>query len=187
MGARLAAEALARGHRVTVVAGPISERLPARARVIRVERADEMARALRRQAPRADAILMAAAVADFRAGRPAAKKTARRGRLRLELAATPDIIGSLPRRRGQVVVGFALETGRVVARAKQKLREKRLDLVLAQQANSTGAPFGRQAIRAWLLSHDGIVKDFVTASKTTVARRLFDVIEALWHSKRVAT
>ncbi len=179
MGMQLASAALARGHRVTVVSGPVAEAMPKGARVIPVERAAEMACALHREARGADAIIMAAAVSDFRPVRVVSSKVRRRARLRLAFEATPDIIGRLPRRPHQVVVGFALETDRVVARAKRKLREKQLDLLLAQQASRTGSPFGRRSVRAWLLSRDGAVKDLGTTSKSAGARQLFDAIEAM--------
>ena len=183
MGARLSAEALARGHQVTVVSGPISEPLPVNARVIRVERTAEMERALRREARRADVVIMAAAVADFRPARHAAAKLRRRHRLRLELEATPDIVGRLPRRSGQVVVGFALETDRVVARAKEKLRAKRLDVLLAQRLNGGGSPFGQKPVRAWLLARDGPAAPLGQRSKAKIASALLDKIEALWYGQ----
>lgn len=202
MGAQLAAASLARGHRVTVVSGPATEPLPVKARVIRVERAAEMARALNEAARSADVVIMAAAVSDFRPSRrSAASKLSRRGALHLALEATPDIIARLPRRPRQVVVGFALETHGVVARANAKLRAKRLDLVLAQQvrhdsalhperrrgtqrANGTEGPFGRHPVRAWLLSRDGNVEPLGMVSKPKVARVLLDKIEALWYGQR---
>ncbi|MBI2495904.1 MAG: phosphopantothenoylcysteine decarboxylase [Candidatus Omnitrophica bacterium] len=183
MGAQLAAEALARGHRVTVVCGPLSEPLPATAHVVRVEQAEEMERALRRRAKRADVVIMAAAVSDFRPTRWAIRKLPRRNRLRLELTATPDIISRLPRHPRQVVVGFALETGRVAARAQQKLRAKRLDLLLAQHANGGGAPFGRRPVRAWLLSRDGTVTRLGSISKSRASSVLLDKIEVLCYGQ----
>jgi len=183
MGAQLAAEALRRGHRVTVISGPSAEPPPAHARVIRVEQAQEMARALRDRARSADAVIMAAAVADYRPIRPSAAKLERAGRLTLRLRATPEIIGRLPRRRGQVVAGFALETSRVLARARRKLREKRLDLVVAQRANGTGAPFGRGTVSAWLLERNGAVARLGTKPKLAVARALLDKVEALWYGR----
>lgn len=184
MGAQLAKTSLARGHRVTVVSGPVTEPLPAKARVIRVEHAEEMAQALRDAARSADVIIMAAAVSDFRPSRCAASKLPRRNGMRLVLEATPDLIAHLPRRPRQLVVGFALETHAVVARANAKLRAKRLDLVLAQQVNGTEGPFGRHRVRAWLLSRDGEVEPLGMVSKPKVARVLLDKIEALWYGQR---
>lgn len=183
MGVCLAAEALRRRCRVTIISGPVSVAYPPRAKVVRVERADEMARALRRQAVGADAVIMAAAVADFRPSRLRAGKLPRQGGLVLRLAATKDILGHLPRRPGQVRVGFALESGRVVPRAQAKLRRKQLDLLLAQRVRRAHAPFGAAPVRAWLLQRRGPVMPLGTASKAAVARVLLDKIEALWYGQ----
>ena len=187
MGAQLAAEALKRGHRVTVVSGPGVEPLPARARVIPVEHASEMERALRQQAPRADAVIMAAAVSDFTPQYRQARKLRRGAPLRLRLKPTPDIIARLPRRRGQIRVGFALETGQVLARAARKLRGKRLDLLLAQDAGASGGPFGRRAVRAWLLERNGTVTALGRRAKRNIARALLDKTESLWYGQLRAT
>ena len=189
MGAQLAVEALRRGHRVTAVSGPTVEPLPHGSAVIPVESAEEMARALRKRAGSADVVIMAAAVSDFRPARRARGKLRRRRALTLTLAATPDIIARLPRRRRQLVVGFALETGRVVARAERKLREKRLDLLIAQQAaRSTrdprgAAPFGRHRVRAWLVSRGGETISLGRLPKPRLARVLLDKIETLWYGQ----
>jgi len=206
MGSRLAAEALARGHRVTVVSGPITEPLPGGARVVAVRTAREMEAAMRRHALRADAVIMAAAVSDFRPVRARASKLRRRARLSLRLASTPDILARLPRRRHQLRVGFALEGGRVVPAAARKLRAKGLDLVVAQsirpgsglrpersrrtqRVNGAGSPFGRRPVRAWLLSRrPGAqapeVRSLGTVAKARVARVLLDKVEELWYGQR---
>ena len=183
MGAQLAAAARAQGHRVTVVYGPGVELLPPGVVAVPVNEAREMERALRQHARRADVVIMAAAVADFRPKRAATAKLPRRGRLTLRLEAVPDIVAKLPRRSGQLVIGFALEHESVVARARRKLREKRLDLLLAQQMNGSGAPFGRRAVQAWLLARDGSSRALGRASKARIARVLLDKIEALWYGQ----
>jgi phosphopantothenoylcysteine decarboxylase/phosphopantothenate--cysteine ligase len=187
MGARLAAEARRRGHRVTVIAGPISERLPQGVRVVPIDSSRDLERALHREAPRADAVIMAAAVADFRPAHPARSKRPRRGRVTLRLQATPDLIAGLPRRARQIRVGFALETGRVLQHARQKLLEKRLDLLLAQRMNGTGSPFGRRDVHAWLLQAGTSAARIRARSKAAVARLLLDKVEALWYGQRRAT
>ena len=195
MGAQLAAEALGRGHRVTVVSGPLSERLPSGARVIPVEQAREMDQAMRRQAGRADVIIMAAAVADFRPAHVAVSKLTRQGRRLLQLEATLDIVARLPRRAGQLVVGFGVESDAILARAARKLRAKRLDLLVAQyvpsptrvaggHANGSGAPFGRHKVHAWLLARGGSVTPLGVSTKPRIARVLLDKVEALWYGQR---
>ena len=194
MGAQLAAEALRRGHRVTVVHGPSLEPLPKGCRRISVERTAEMDAQLRKQLPSADALIMAAAVADFKLASRLTKKLPRKARLLLKLNATQDIVAALPRRCGQIFAGFALEPRDAVSRAMRKLKDKRLDLVLAQRA-AKESPFGRKKVRAWLLGVDRQLKvdrrrnlvevaDLGWTTKPRIARLLLDKIEALWYGQR---
>ena len=196
MGAQLAAEAVRRRHHVVVVSGPGGEPLPPAARVLPVETANDMARALQAQAQRADAIIMAAAVADFRPTRRSLTKLTRGAGMTLQLEPTPDVIAELPRRPRQVVVGFALETDQVLARARAKLVAKRLDLLVAQQTGGrdvpAGSPFGRRPVRAWLLEAERaagpragrvVVSRLGRLSKPILARVLLDKIEALWYGQ----
>ena len=182
MGRQLAVQALARGHRVTVISGPGIEAFPSSARVIHVEQAVEMDRALHQHGPWADVIIMAAAVADFRMIRPAPRKLRRRATLALQLTAVPDIVAHLPRRSGQLIVGFALEAEHVVLRAKQKLRDKRLDLLVAQDVRES-RPFGHRQVHAWLLERGGTIRKLGRLGKPQVARLLLDKIEALWYGR----
>ena len=181
-GACLATEALRRGHRVTVVSGPALFAPPRGARLIRVERARELQQVLRRLIGRADVLIMAAAVSDFEAARPKPRKLSRQGRMALELRATPDILGSLPRRPGQIFAGFALETGQGIRRARNKLRAKRLDLIVGQEMRRSDSPFGKRPVQAALLSsRDGTVRRLGRISKPRLARALLDEIEQLWY------
>ena len=180
MGARLVTEARRRGHRVTLVSGPTDVEPPRGTRTIWVERTREMRAALRIEARRADAILMAAAVCDFEAARSLQRKFPRRGQLRLHLKATPDIVKTLPRRPGQLVVGFALETSRAVARAAAKLRSKHLDLIVGQQVNGS-RPFGERPVEAFFVHPAGAVTRLGKVSKAVLARAILDEIEQLWY------
>lgn len=180
MGAALAAEALRRGHRVTVVSGPVEVAPPRGARVIWIERARQMQAALRRELARADALIMAAAVSDFEPARTHAKKLPRAGTRMLRLHATPDVVGSLPRRSGQVFVGFALETAQAVARAMRKRTAKRLDLIVGQSVRPGHSPFGAQPLDAFLVDCSG-VRRLGRVGKAALARRVLDETEQLWY------
>lgn len=183
VGRCLAAEALRRGHRVRVVSGPASVPLPARATVVWVEQAVQMQRALRRWLRWADALIMAAAVCDFQPVARRAAKLPRRDRLRLALKATPDIIGSLPRLAGQARVGFALETGPVLARARHKLKTKRLDLIVGHRTNGR-ATFGEHPLDAMLIDRAGRVVRLGRISKPRVAQAILDEVERLCYGGR---
>ncbi len=183
MGAQLVSCALQRGHRVTVISGPSQEPLPNGARVVRVERADEMDRVLRRRARGADVVIMAAAVSDFRPRRVARAKLQLRATRTLVLEPTLDLIGRLPRRARQVVVGFALETEQVLPRASAKLKAKRLHLLLAQRAQGAGSPFGRRSVQEWVLERTGGGTPLGKRSKAQISRVLLDKVEALWYGQ----
>ena len=133
MGYALAAAARDRGAQVTLVTGPASVDPPQMVTLVRVSTAAEMERALAAAAPEADLVLMAAAVSDYRPARVARDKLRRTAApLTLELTPNPDVLAGLAakRRRGQVLVGFALETAPGLARARRKLREKGVDLIV---------------------------------------------------------
>ena len=150
MGAALAEAAAARGAEVTLVAGPDTPAVPG-ARRIDFETAADLERALSDLAPRADAVVMAAAVADFRPRAPVAGKLSRRNagsEVSLALEAVPDLLAGLARaRRGArpYLVGFAAETAAgdaLVERAGAKLREKRCDAIVANDVSAAGIGFG---------------------------------------------
>jgi phosphopantothenoylcysteine decarboxylase/phosphopantothenate--cysteine ligase len=133
MGVALAEAARDRGARVTLVAGPISVEPPHGVALERVTTAAEMERAMLHAARRADVVLMAAAVADYRPARAQARKIKRSvGNMVVELVPNPDILAGVgaKRRPGQVLVGFALETSDGLRRARRKLLAKGLDLVV---------------------------------------------------------
>lgn len=175
MGFALAAQARRLGGRVTVVTGPVSIPAPKGVTVLGVSTALEMRGKVRRLAPRHDIIIGAAAVSDYRPAVFSTRKIKRKkGALRLTLIPNPDIIkdAAARRRRGQVFVGFALETHRAAAHARQKLVRKGLDLVVANGPATLGS--GR--IRATLVSDDG-ARRLPLAPKARVARAI--LVEAV--------
>ncbi|MEW6272098.1 MAG: bifunctional phosphopantothenoylcysteine decarboxylase/phosphopantothenate--cysteine ligase CoaBC [Thermodesulfobacteriota bacterium] len=143
MGFAVARAAARRGARVVLVAGPTALRDPRNVDVIRVESAHEMAAAVDAHVADASVVVAAAAVADYRPKRRAADKPAKvQGTVKLELETTRDIVASIGRaRRDRIVVGFAAETGDPVARAREKMARKGLDLVVANDVTAEGAGF----------------------------------------------
>jgi phosphopantothenoylcysteine decarboxylase/phosphopantothenate--cysteine ligase len=142
MGYALATAAWLRGAEVVLVSGPAALDAPAGVETVAVETTAQMAEAVAAALPLCDVVLMAAAPADYRPVAPLERKTPRtEGPLRLELEPTTDILGTTVgrRKKGSVVVGFALETGDAVAKARAKLKAKRLDLVIANDATEPGA------------------------------------------------
>jgi phosphopantothenoylcysteine decarboxylase / phosphopantothenate---cysteine ligase len=178
MGYALAEAARDRGARVVVVSGPTALAAPAGVEMVRVETTEDMQRALQSAIAGAAALFMAAAPADYRPARVATRKQPRtRGRLTLALEPTPDILASLKRPAGCVVVGFALETGDGLARAKQKLKEKRLDYVVLNDALEPGAGFEVTTNKVTLLAQSGAQTALPLQDKRDVAQRILDTVE----------
>ncbi|TBR23450.1 hypothetical protein EPO15_06015 [bacterium] len=149
MGAALASAALRRGAKVVVVAGPGAP-VPARARAVPVVTALEMRRRTLAEARRADVVIAAAAVGDWRFASVSTKKLKRSSRgLTLRLVPNPDIVAEVARRRRgalPLVVGFALETHDWLKHAAGKLARKGLDLVVANEARVLGSDRTRVAL-----------------------------------------
>ena len=191
MGYALAAEAARRGALVTLISGPTHLEPPPGVELVRVTTAEEMFRATLNQAPGVDLVLKAAAVADYRPeerARVKIKKTALaasagRGRpaeraITLRLVPTPDILEEVGRRKkpGQVLVGFATETGDLEANAREKLRRKNLDLIVANRIGVEGEGFGADTNRALVLDREGRRIEMPRASKAEMARAILDLV-----------
>jgi phosphopantothenoylcysteine decarboxylase/phosphopantothenate--cysteine ligase len=178
MGYALAEAVRARGADVVLVSGPTELTPPNGLATKRVETTEEMQRALESLVPSADALIMSAAPADYRPKDRSDKKRPRaNGALTLTLEATPDILGSLKRHKGMVVVGFALETGNGLANARAKMQNKALDYVILNDATEPGAGFEVTTNRVTILGRNGTQVDLPVLPKRDVAERILDVVE----------
>ena len=180
-GAAVAEEAAARGAEVVLVTTQ-SERAPASARVVAVETAAEMAAAVEIEAPRADVVVMAAAVADFRPAQPSGTKLKKdRGVPAVQLEPTADILASLGASKGpgQVLVGFAAETEDVEANALAKLRSKNLDVIVANDVSKQQVGFGHDTNEIVMFTVDGARHHVPLTTKREAARAVLDVVVAL--------
>jgi len=141
IGCALADAALRAGHRVTLVLGPCPAEPPEGAEVVRVTSAEEMLEAVAVRFDACDALLAAAAVADYRPVERRPEKIKKgETHLTVELERTPDILAEMARRRKrQILVGFCLETEDLERRARGKLEAKGLDLVVANGPEAIGA------------------------------------------------
>jgi phosphopantothenoylcysteine decarboxylase/phosphopantothenate--cysteine ligase len=200
MGVAVAEAARDRGARVTLIVGMVGIPLPDGVEVIRAETAVAMRAALGRVLETArgragfDALVMAAAVADFRPSAPVDRKIQRTdGGLVLELVANPDLLAEIGRRvRGlddagmptsqalaprPFLVGFAAETGSL-ARAAEKLARKRVDLIVANDVAEEGSGFGTTTNRVTLVAADGTEDALPLLPKREVAERILDRVVA---------
>jgi phosphopantothenoylcysteine decarboxylase / phosphopantothenate---cysteine ligase len=180
-GFAVAQAALDRGAAVTLVAANCALTTPVGAARIDVATAQEMADAVLESCAGADALVMAAAVADFRPARPAARKLKKDASPpAVELERTTDILGvvTAARARPACVVGFAAETGDLLANARKKLKEKRLSLIVANDVTQEGAGFGSEANRVTLIDATG-AEELPLLSKAEVAGKILDRVQAL--------
>ncbi|MHC4665176.1 MAG: phosphopantothenoylcysteine decarboxylase domain-containing protein [Planctomycetota bacterium] len=184
MGFALARAALKVGHRVTLIAAPTTLRPPSEAKVVEVESAAEMFAAVKKHFAECDCLIMAAAVSDYTPVKEAKAKIKRTGRsLTIKLKPTVDILkwagehkkvkGEKAKGRRQIIVGFALEDKNLRERAEKKLKQKNLDMIVANSTSAVGAEKCTVEIKlcksAWVK-----VKD---ASKAVAAERIVAVLD----------
>lgn len=177
-GYALAEAARSRGARVTLVT-TVDREVPRGVEVVAVESAEELFGAVTGLADRADVVIMAAAVADFRPAAPAKHKLKKgEGAPEISFVSTPDTLAELGRRRrpGQIVVGFAAETDDVIAHAKQKLRDKGVDLLVVNDVSAKNAGFNADTNAVTILSRDGKRTDVALAPKSTIAHAVLDAV-----------
>ncbi len=189
-GVALAAAAARRGAKVTLVAGPLEVPVPAGIDVVSIGSALQLREAMQAVAPAADVVVMAAAVADFRPAEVAEHKIKKTDGTDdapvVRLVRNPDILAELAgaRRPGQLVVGFAAETGddagSVLEHARAKLARKGCDLLVVNDV-SAGKVFGRADTEVTVLRADGGEIAVPAGSKETAAEAILDVVESLLH------
>jgi len=177
-GYALAEVARDRGAKVTLVTAPASLPEPVGVDVVKVNTAQEMRQAVENVIPQADALVMAAAVADYRPAK-AAKDKIKKGEagLALELECTPDILGSV---KGNLIkVGFAAESSNLVENAKQKLKQKGLDLIVANDITASDGGFGADSNRVTIIDREGKVDSLPLMPKREVADKVLDRVAEL--------
>ena len=175
MGFAIAEAARDRGARVTLVTGPVALTTPPGVERVDVRTVQEMLAALKQATVMSDAIVMAAAPADFRPGDPAAqklKKAPGQETLTLTLVKNPDIIATLP--GGGVRVGFAAETENLRENAIAKIAAKRLDFIVANDVTAAGSGFGTDTNQVTFFHADGRVEELPLLPKYAVAHAILD-------------
>ncbi|MFM1919605.1 MAG: Coenzyme biosynthesis bifunctional protein CoaBC [Candidatus Hydrogenedentota bacterium] len=177
MGRALALEALRRGARVTVVSGPHISPLPQACEVIHAPTASDMLHAVESRFEQCDVFVAAAAVADYRVDMPLDQKRKREsGVYTLTLVPNPDIAALMGERKrpGQISIGFAAETHDVARYGEKKLKDKRFDLLCANEVGGSDSGFGTDAHRAWLIAPGKAPQEMGLISKELLAEAIFD-------------
>lgn len=178
MGLSVAEAAHAMGAEVTLLLGPTELEAPRNVVVERFTTSEELRQLLGVHAPDADAVVMTAAVSDWRPAKPAPNKLKKAdGPPKLELESTPDLLAELAGKRpqGQFLIGFALESGddaAVEEQAKQKLEGKRLDLICGNHADRANEGFGGDTNRLYLYDRRGRGEWTPAATKAELGRRI---------------
>ena len=178
MGYALAKVAMYRGAEVTLVSAPTQLQPPICVKLVRVESAEDMFREVKKLAPDMDIIIKAAAVADFTPVEYHEGKIKKKeGESTLELKRTQDILAYLGarRRQGQYICGFSMETENMIENSQQKLKDKHVDLIVANNLNTEGAGFASDTNIVTLIMEEGLV-ELPCMSKEEVAATIFDVI-----------
>lgn len=179
MGYALAGAARDRGAQVTLVTAPATLSPPDGVEVIKVRTVADMRDAVLKAVKKADVLIMAAAVSDFRVARQAGQKIKKQGgRLALELVETKDFLLELP--DNFIKVGFAAESENMVANAKKKLKEKRLDMIVANDITQADAGFDVDTNRVTMIDKKGKAEELPLMSKREVAERILDRVKGMF-------
>jgi phosphopantothenoylcysteine decarboxylase/phosphopantothenate--cysteine ligase len=187
MGYAIAEAARDRGARVTLISGPVNLPAPENVETVSVRSTREMFEAVMSRIHDATVFIGSAAVADFRPANRAAQKIKKDGSktITIELEETEDIIaavGAGPNRRGRIVAGFAAESQSLLEYAERKLREKGLDLIVANDITRADAGFNVETNAATILKRDGSRVELPLQSKREMADRVLDEIAKLRRS-----
>ncbi|MDO8472780.1 MAG: bifunctional phosphopantothenoylcysteine decarboxylase/phosphopantothenate--cysteine ligase CoaBC, partial [Dehalococcoidia bacterium] len=178
MGYAIAEAARDRGAEVTLIAAPTALPDPARISVLHVSTAEEMYDATAKAVSGCDALIMAAAVADYRPARVEPEKIKKSElTLKLDLVRTKDILGSLD--GSFVKVGFAAESNALIANARKKLTGKGLDLIVANDIMRKDAGFGSDMNKITMLGRGGKAEDLPLMPKREAADRILDRVASL--------
>jgi phosphopantothenoylcysteine decarboxylase/phosphopantothenate--cysteine ligase len=177
MGYAIATAALENGHDVVLISGPVSLPSPAQAKRVNVITSDEMYQAVQRAARDCDVLVMCAAVADYKPRRVAKQKIKKQDKeISLDLVPTRDILKSLPKKRDYLVVGFAAETKELEKHAREKLRHKNCDIIVANDVSDPAIGMGSDENAVTIFFRDGKMKKISRSPKEKVARRLVKII-----------
>ncbi|MHC4204666.1 MAG: phosphopantothenoylcysteine decarboxylase domain-containing protein [Planctomycetota bacterium] len=191
MGYALARAALKAGHKVTLITAPTSQKPPSEAKLVNVETAAQMFEAVKKDFAKCDCLIMAAAVADYTPARPAGSKIKKSGKsMTIKLKPTADILKwagkqkqlncQRAKEKWKIIVGFALEDKAVRVRAEKKLKDKNLDMIVANTPAAIGADKSNVQIKIrnspWLKIQN--------AAKSATANKIIRLIEKL-HLTRI--
>jgi len=177
MGYAIAEAALEAGYDVALISGPVHVNPPGGAKFVQISTSDEMFDAVHQHVHDCDVLVMCAAVADYKPAKASASKIKKRDEnLSLDLIPTRDVLASLPTQDRQfLVIGFAAETNDVEENARQKLRAKNCDAIVANDVSGAHSAMESDENEVTILFRDGEKKKLSRASKKIIARELVKI------------
>jgi phosphopantothenoylcysteine decarboxylase/phosphopantothenate--cysteine ligase len=178
MGYAIAETALAEGHHVTLISGPVTLEAPRDAQLISVLTSDEMFEAVHRHADQCDICVLCAAVADYKPASVSSTKIKKHGaKFSIELIPTRDILDSLGHRQDRrfILVGFAAETDHVQENAAKKLREKNCDIIVANDVSGANSGMESDVNEVTILFRNSEKEKIFRAPKRIIARELVKI------------
>jgi phosphopantothenoylcysteine decarboxylase / phosphopantothenate---cysteine ligase len=185
IGYSIAEEAARRGHKIILISGPTYLKSLKSIKRINVLTTEDMQNEINKRFKWCNCLIMSAAVSDYRPQKRIPGKLKKKSLyFSLKLIKNPDILEELgKKKRDRILVGFALEKDKLIANAKKKLKEKNLDLIVANRLKQTMAPFGNNIIEAYIIDKKLKVKKLDKISKKRLSRQLIDTIEKLCYTK----
>jgi phosphopantothenoylcysteine decarboxylase/phosphopantothenate--cysteine ligase len=181
MGYAIAEAAIRQKHQVTLISGPSALRPPRGAEKISITTADELYRAVHRSLRDCDALVMCAAVSDYKPATPSVRKLKKKKNgFALRLVATRDILASLPKRRRYLVIGVAAESHDLKIHAEKKLCAKGCDAIVANDVSGSETGMESDENEVTIFFRDGENKKISRAPKKIIGRELVKIIAKMW-------
>jgi len=176
MGYLIAQEGKKRGYKIILITGPTHLKPPDGIKVVKVTSAEEMKEAVLKYFPECNALIMAAAVSDWKPQMKFSEKLKRKKEWDLKLIPNPDILKEVSKikKENQIVIGFALETEKIEENALKKLKEKKLDLIIGNTTEFFGEGKPSEVV---FISKDGKIKEYKRINKEKVAEKIIQWIE----------
>jgi phosphopantothenoylcysteine decarboxylase / phosphopantothenate---cysteine ligase len=187
MGYSLAIAAKRRGAKVTLITGPVKLPVPAVDKVIAVRTAREMHKAVMDNFTDATIVIKAAAVADYRPAQFSKEKIKKDNKpLSLKLERNPDILAEIGKKKGKrFIVGFAMETQNLLANAREKLRKKNLDMIIANNLSDEDAGFQKDTNVITIINAQGKAEALPKMTKQEAADKILDRIRAFKGKRKI--
>ncbi len=178
MGYEIARQANKLKHKVTLISGPTFLEPPKGVRFIGIESAEDLKKILQKEFSKHDLLFMTAAIGDYTPIKISKQKIKRVSSLSIKLKQTPDILESVAKKKkkSQTVIGFCLETEKLLENAKKKLKKKHCDYIVANYLGKSNQPFGSGMTEVVLLDSDGVKQEFKQTSKPVLAKKLIQEV-----------